>query len=134
MKTKKLSFLLSILFLFTLASQAFAVNYDLKEETPAVKSAIEGRQSRWREIRSLKDKNLIGEDNQGYVKALAPEAEQIAAVENADRETIYHAIVAQNHLPPSSLSEVQTVFMEVHHRKARNGDSIQLPSGEWIKK
>lgn len=113
---------------------ALAVSYDLKEETPEVKNALAARQSRWNELRSLKDKNLIGEDNQGYVKALSAETEAIASAENSDRQTIYRAIVKQNNLPADSLSQVQKVFSEVHHQKARSGDSIQLPSGEWVKK
>lgn len=126
------SFLVLLLMVFS--SQAYAVTYDLKEDTPAIKSAIAGRQSRYSQLVTLKASGAVGEDNQGYVKALSPETGALVEAENADRRIIYHAIVDQNKLGPGGLEQVQIAFAEVQLHKARNGDSVQLPTGEWTKK
>ncbi len=135
MKTK--NFFLKLFFVMLLiafSSQVYAASYDLKEDSPIIQNALAGRQARYPQLIRLKTSGAVGEDNQGYVKALSPEAEPLTEAENTDRRTIYHAIVNQNHLGPSGLEQVQKVFSEVQRHKARNGESIQLPAGEWVKK
>ena len=113
-----------------------AVSYDLKEMTPEAQKAIAGRQARYGELQRLKSEGVIGEDNQGSVKLLkdSTEARAVMQSENQDREVIYQTIVDQNHLGPSRITEVRTVFAEVQRGKAQPGDSIQLRSGEWVQK
>ena len=113
-----------------------AASYDLKEMTPEIQKAISARQARFADLQRLKSEGSLGEDNQGLVKSLKDSTEAAAVVqaENQDRETIYRAIVDQNHLGPSGITEVRSVFAEVQRGKARPGDSIQLRSGEWIQK
>ena len=125
-------------FLFIFGSGlALAVqNYDLREITPEVQRAIQGRQARYAELQSLKQKGVVGENNQGFVtplKAMAG-ADPIVSGENQDRDVIYQAVVAQNQLGPNEISEVKKVFAEVQRGKAERGDFVQLPSGEWVQK
>jgi uncharacterized protein YdbL (DUF1318 family) len=58
----------------------------------------------------------------------------IVASENRDRKVIYQAIVDQNNLGAGGMAQVKLVFGDVQREKARSGDLIQLPSGEWVKK
>ena len=127
------SFFVLSLFLAS-TSLAFAASYDIKEMTPEINQALQGRQSRFSELQQLKLSGAAGEDNQGYVKALKPDADSVVSAENSDRRIIYTAIVAQHNLGPTGLSLVEQGFGEVQRDRARDGDSIQLPSGEWTKK
>lgn len=111
--------------------------YEIRERTPEVENALHGRKARYNEIQSLKASGALGEDNRAYVKAFSPSAEAIASAENADRRILYHAISEQNGLGTSGsegLTQVHNTFAEVQREKARSGDSIQLPNGEWVKK
>jgi len=126
-----------VLLLLFQTGVAFAVqNYDLKEMTPAVQQAIEGRKARFAQLQQLKRAGSIGEGNKGYVEALGTlsGAEQSVAAENQDRQAIYQAIADQNQLGAEGLAEIQRIFAEVQRGKAQAGDLIQLPMGEWIKK
>lgn len=111
-----------------------AKNYDLKEMTPPVQQALGARQARFSELQRLKALGTIGEDNQGFVRVLkpSPQAEETAGKENVDRKTIYQAIVDQNHLGPGGLIEVKRAFAEVQREKAKPGEFVQEPSGNWI--
>jgi len=115
---------------------AFAVTYDIKEMTPAVKQAIENRQARYSELQQRKTEGVLGEDNQGFVKALkqVTEVGPLVLAENYDREVIYQAIVDQNQLGPAGMAQVRSTFGEVQRGKVRPGDWIQLRSGEWKQK
>lgn len=117
-------------------SEAKAAQYDLKEMTPQVQTAISNRQARYDALQNLKGQGAVGENNQGYLAVLngASGAADLVSGENQDRRIIYQAIVDQNALGGSGLSIVEAVFAEVQRDKSRTGDMIQLPSGEWIKK
>lgn len=116
------------------APAVMAASYDIKEMTPAVQSALSGRQARYDQLKQLKAQGAIGENNQGYVEALSGAGSSVASAENADRRAIYSAIVEQNGLGAAGLGQVQKVFAEVQRDKASSGEPIQLPSGEWTKK
>ena len=125
----------AVVLLFVEAAAA-APSYDLKEMTPEVEKALEGRKARYATLQGFKGRGFVGETNKGYIEILdaLTEAGQAVADENRDRKLIYEAIVAQNHLGPESIAEVRRIFAEVQRGKAQPGDLIQLPSGEWIKK
>ncbi len=117
-------------------SGAWAASYDIKEMTPEVKAALDGRRSRFDELKSLKAQGAIGENNKGYVEVLKSEgaAQSVADAENRDRRFIYTTIVAQNGLPEGALGTVETVFAQVQRDKAGAGDKIQDASGQWTAK
>ena len=113
---------------------AFA-QYELKELTPAVKSALDGRKDRFEELTALKQQGIIGENNKGYVALLKDDgsAEEIVEMENLDRKTIYTAIAEQNGLL-SEMDSIENVFAQVQRDKAAPGDKIQTEDGAWITK
>ena len=119
-----------------IAGIAAAGPYDLKEITPAVKEALAGRQARYDTLTQLKAPGAVGEDNHGHVARLSggDEVAGIVAAENADRETIYAAIVQQNGLPADAIDTVRQVFAETQRNRAAPGEKMQSPSGEWMTK
>lgn len=128
------------LILFTLgvigSRVAFAAQYDIKEMTPQVQQAIQGRQARFQQLQTLKAQGLIGEDNQGFVAVLKSggDTDAVVSAENKDRSAIYQTIVQQNNLGADGLGKVKSVFAEVQSEKARSGDFIQTSAGQWIQK
>ncbi len=128
---------MTVIFLLTSSGSTFAAqNYDLKEITPAVQNALEGRKGRYAELQRLKSDGTIGENNQGSVKLLKDSAGARGIIddENRDREAIYQAIVDQNHLGPGGIAEVHSIFAEVQRGKAKSGEFVQSRSGEWAQK
>lgn len=117
----------------SIAATAWAGMYDLKEQTPEVAQALNGRQARFGQLAQQKIAGTVGEDAQGHVAQLGGGADVAAlvAAENADRETIYQAIVSQNQLPADALATVRQVFGETQRQRAKAGERVQLPSGEW---
>ncbi len=113
-----------------------AATYDIKELTPAVKAALDSRRNRFDQLRALKEKGVVGENNRGYVEALGddPQAKAIADEENQDRRFIYKTIVEQNNLSADAISTIETVFAQVQRDKANPGEKIQDASGSWLKK
>lgn len=136
MKNLKFPLFLTAFILIGGVVSSAATNYDIKEMTPAVTRALEGRKARYRELQALKTQAAIGEDNQGYVKVLqsAPGADGVANAENADRKIIYQTIVEQNQLGPAGMTQVRAAFADTQRERARPGDSIQDASGQWVKK
>jgi uncharacterized protein YdbL (DUF1318 family) len=114
----------------TVSAQA---TYDIKEMTPAVKAALDGRKSRFAELKTMKTQGVVGENNRGYVQALGGGADvkALVAAENKDRKQVYEAIVQQNKLGPAALPTVEAVFARVQREKADPGDKVQDASGRW---
>jgi len=128
--------LLTSAILTVFASAVSGAQYDLKEMTPAIQQAISQRQQRYDALQSLKASGEVGESNRGYISVLksSANAESLTASENADRKIIYQAISDQNQLGSSGLGIIETVFSEVLREKAKSGDFIQSPSGQWLRK
>jgi uncharacterized protein YdbL (DUF1318 family) len=136
MKTQTRILFFLIIALVTASPLLLAAKYDIKQMTPEIERALSNRQNRYEQLQSLKASGAIGENSAGYIETLQPSsgASNLVAEENADRTVIYSAIVEQNGLGAAGLPQVQAVFADVQREKARSGDSIQLPSGEWTKK
>ena len=129
-------FLCSIVLVLSLVSAAFAQAYDIKTMTPEVKAALQARKERFSDLKALKAKGVVGENNHGYVQALGGGADvkAIVSAENADRKAVYQAIVEQNQLGDGALATVEGVFAGVQRDKAVAGEKIQEPSGTWVTK
>ena len=110
-----------------------ASKYDIKEMTPTVKAALDGRKARFAELKDLKAKGRVGETNRGYVQKLGGDknVDTVVAAENKDRKAVYEAIVQQNNLGPAALATVETVFAGVQRDKAEPGEKVQDASGRW---
>ena len=109
--------------------------YNIKEMTPEVQTALEARKARFEQLRALKDKGSIGESNHGYVEALTDDAQAkaLAESENKDRKFIYKTIEEQNNLT-DAMGIIEKVFAQVQHDKATPGDKIQTEDGQWSTK
>lgn len=112
-----------------------AQSYNIKEMTPQVQSALDGRRDRYDELSTLKAKGVIGENNRGYVQVLKSEGNADALVkgENSDRKAIYQAIAEQNNLS-GALETIEKVFASVQRDKAASGEMIQTEDGQWVSK
>ena len=112
-----------------------ADQYSIKEMTPEVETALQNRRNRFDQLKELKAKGLLGENNQGYVQVLVsdPSAQSVAEAENQDRRTIYSTIAQQNNLT-HALATIEGVFAQVQRDKAQAGDKIQLEDGSWVSK
>jgi len=96
------------------------------------------------DIDRLKEKAILGENNQGGLTLLAQdkvEPEQQAFVnnlvqeENADRDIIMSRVIETNEkLSEKDLPRVRKMFAALNRDKARVGDMIQSENGEWVKK
>ena len=94
---------------------------------------LENRKNRYSDLQSAKAAGQIGENNQGLVSPLKG-GDPLAAAENENRLVVYQTIVEQNGFGPGGLEQVQRVFADVQREKARPGDYVQTPSGEWKQK
>lgn len=102
---------LTALLIFAIGTaNAFAANYDIKQMTPEIKRAIEGRQNRYGELQAAKHSGQARENEQGYVDCSANQS--LCSAENHDRQIIYRAIADQNELGSAGLSQVQRAFAE----------------------
>ena len=129
--------ILSICILAAMAGAAMATGaYDIKEMTPPVKAALEGRKSRYADLKEFKKQGIVGENNRGYVTAIGAAAgvSKLVEAENADRKAIYQAIIEQNELTGNALATVEQVFAKVQRDKAEPGEKIQDEDGKWSAK
>ncbi len=135
MKTRKI-IRLFLLTLLLCPAGLHAEQYDLTKVTPAVHEALSARQNRYSQLKTLKAQGQLGESHHGYLKALqtSEEALAIATEENRDRGVIYRAIITQHGLGSEGLAGVERAFGDVQRDKAAPGETVQLPSGEWVKK
>ncbi len=128
---------ISILMAVMVTGAVFASGaYDIREMTPAIKSALDARKARFSELKALKAQGLIGENNRGYVEVLGggASAQTMVNAENKDRKFIYQEIVSQNGLGQDALATVESVFAGVQREKAAAGEKIQDESGAWVVK
>ena len=107
--------------------------YSIKEMTPEVTAALDARRDRYSQLEELKNNGSAGENNQGYVTALSPDAQSVVDAENVDRKTIYQTIAEQNELQ-TELETIEKVFAQVQRDKAAAGQKIQLEDGSWTVK
>ena len=109
--------------------------YNIQEMTPEVQAALDGRKARFEELRALKDKGIIGENNHGYAEALSDDkkAKDLVKAENKDRKFIYKTIEQQNNLT-DAMETIEKVFAQVQHDKAMAGEKIQDDNGQWVTK
>ena len=134
---KQLKILLAFIFLArtpTLPVWAQA-KYSLKEITPVVQAALDGRRDRFNQLAALKTKGVVGENNRGYVEVVGsdPSAQSIVQAENKDRAVIDKTIAEQNGLM-RQLDVIEKVFAQVQRDKAQAGEKIQNDSGQWVTK
>jgi len=129
---KIILFLLVFLFVVPVFAEG---KYDIKQMTPEVQNALNGRRDRFDQLRALKSSGAVGENNRGYVEVLKQDgsAGDIVAAENRDRKVIYQTIAEQNGLE-NAISTIESVFAQVQRDKAGPGEQVQTEDGRWISK
>lgn len=99
-------------------------------------------------IQALKNKQVLGEDNRGYValreeaeeakaylsdSAKKNEAQQLVAAENADRKALYNETARLQDDPAVTLTLVEQVYAKKRLERASSGEIFQLPpEGEFF--
>ena len=85
------------------------------------------------EIKALKAKGIVGEDNEGYLQFVGGEkaGTDIVAAENKDRRTVYEAIAKQQGTTPEIVGQRRALQIA---KKARSGEWVQDAGGQWQQK
>lgn len=101
------------------------------EDLGAIKARMEQRVGT---VDELKDRQVVGENNRGYLEArasLKPNEEKIVSDENADRSAVYQAIAQQT---GSSADAVGRLRASKIASASKPGVWIQTPQGAWQQK
>ena len=110
---------------------------------PAIRRIVESRGARVAELSRFKAAGAIGENNQALLEAKDLQAlplqdraaaQRLIKAENDDREQMFKEIAAATGADPSSLPQIRTTYAETLRQKAKPGEWIQQPNGEWQKK
>ncbi len=85
------------------------------------------------QIKALKAKGIVGENNKGFLefRGASTEGQNIVNAENADRGTVYGVIAKQQRVAPAVVGERRAAKIA---QKAKSGEWIQNADGKWIKK
>ena len=100
---------------------------------PSAKEIQARMLARLPEIKALKDKGLVGENNQGLLEfvGLQKEKQDVVAAENQDREMVYEAIAKQQGITVELVGKHRAVQIA---DKARTGEWLQDADGKWYRK
>ena len=114
---------------------AMGEQYTIKQLTPEVQAALDGRRARYDQLTALKNQGLAGENNRGYVEAFSENKDVLllVAAENRDRKVIYTVIAQQNGLT-GALATIEQVFAQEQRERAQSGFKIQNADGSWVTK
>ena len=100
---------------------------------PSAKEIQARMLARLPEIKALKDKGLVGENNQGLLEFVGQQKEKqdVVAAENQDREMVYEAIAKQQGITVELVGKHRAIQIA---DKARTGEWLQDANGKWYKK
>jgi uncharacterized protein YdbL (DUF1318 family) len=121
---KKVYFAVLAIFLFVVfAAGAF----------PSAKEIRARMLARLPEIKVLKDKGLVGENNKGFLEFVGQQKEkqEVVTAENRDREMVYKAIAKQQGTTIELVGKHRAIQIA---NKARPGEWLQDASGKWYQK
>jgi len=118
---------LSILILMILACPLLA---DITDADQDIKARMKARLSL---IASLKADGVIGENNGGFLEFRGKQREKADVVneENNDRGIVYKAIAKQQ---GTTVEVVGKIRAKQIAKKAKPGEWLQSPEGEWYRK
>jgi uncharacterized protein len=95
---------------------------------------IRGRMiARLPEIKALKAKGLVGENNKGYLEFVGQQKEKqdVVTAENQDRQKVYQAIAKQQGTTAELVGKHRAIQIAA---KAQPGTWLQDADGKWYKK
>jgi uncharacterized protein YdbL (DUF1318 family) len=112
---------------------------EIRTQTPELMRAINSRRARNPRIEQWKARGCIGETNQGFVEprpgeGCGGEVGALIAAENADRSFIYETLMQQNSIPAGDAPRVRAAFAKANRDRARSGEWVQEPTGQWVKR
>lgn len=112
-------------------------------ESPAMRRIIESRRGRVRELNRFKAQGAIGESNKGLLVARGLKdlslqdraaVQKLVREENADRQQMFREMASATGTDLSQLPQIQETVAETLRERARPGEWIQLPNGQWQQK
>jgi len=123
MKKKVYFAVLAILLFVVFAAGAF----------PSAKEIRAKMLARLPEIKVLKDKGLVGENNKGFLEFVGQQKEkqEVVTAENRDREIVYKAIAKQQGTTVELVGKHRAIQIA---NKARPGEWLQDANGKWYQK
>jgi len=123
MKKKVYFAVLAILLFVVFAAGAF----------PSAKEIRARMLARLPEIKVLKDKGLVGENNKGFLEFVGQQKEKqgVVTAENRDREMVYKAIAKQQGTTVELVGKHRAIQIA---NKARPGEWLQDANGKWYQK
>jgi uncharacterized protein YdbL (DUF1318 family) len=85
------------------------------------------------EIRALKAKGLVGENNKGYLEFVGQQKEkqEIIKAENEDRKKVYTAIAKQQGTTVELVGKHRAIQIA---KKSKPGEWLQDANGKWYQK
>jgi uncharacterized protein YdbL (DUF1318 family) len=100
---------------------------------PSAKEIRARMLARLPEIKALKDKGLIGENNKGFLEFVGQQKEKpkVVAAENQDRQMVYKAIAKQQGTTVDLVGKHRAIQIA---NKARPGEWLQDADGKWYQK
>ncbi len=124
MKRKKIIAVLSILILALLITNGYA---------SSAKEIKQRMIARLPEIKALKNKGIVGENNLGYLQFVGNKKEKADVVnaENRDRKLVYEAIAKQQNTTVEVVGKHRAIQIA---NKAQAGEWLQDANGKWYQK
>ena len=85
------------------------------------------------DIKALKAKGLVGENNRGFLEFIGQQKEKqdLVAAENQDREKVYQAIAGQQGTTAELVGKHRAIQIA---DKAQPGEWLQDANGKWYQK
>jgi len=119
--------------------RTIVVAQEPRTDSPEIQRANAARSARVGQIDQWKARGCIGETNQGLLETrpgqgCGGEAASLVGAENADRQLIMDAFMRQNRMPASDTPRVREAFAKANREKARPGEWVQQPNGQWTRK
>ncbi len=124
MKRKKIIAVLSIFVLALLITNGYS---------SSAKEIKQRMIARLPEIKALKNKGIVGENNLGYLQFIGNKKEKADVVnaENNDRKLVYDAIAKQQNTTVELVGKHRAIQIA---NKAQAGEWLQDGSGKWYQK
>ena len=124
MKRKKIIAVLSILILALLITNGYS---------SSAKEIKQRMIARLPEIKALKSKGIVGENNLGYLQFVGNKKEKadVVTAENNDRKLVYEAIANQQNTTVEVVGKHRAVQIA---NKAQAGEWLQDGTGKWYQK
>lgn len=116
---------------------------DVNVTTPNIRALKASLKERFKELRPLFDRGVIGETNDGRVDIRSTEGlnlqekaqvNRLVKAENSDREALYLEIAKANDMPPGDVPKIAELFANSWRKDAAKGWWIQKDNGDWVKK